>query len=174
LDVFAWHSGRHSTAPNCYHVVVHLLQLLLGHLQGVRRRVELVCLEALIAEGDLERLIIGLHKHSSVRGPRGAWKRSRDRATAQWRSIGAVVRKKKKKTATGDRRTRGMELLSTCDDAALVVTVLRAAAKETDARGAAWMGNALGTRRARENILTLADGGMVDEGIEGAAKSDRL
>lgn len=46
--------------PDNDHVVVHLLQLLLGNLKGVRRGVELVGLEALIAEPDGEGLIIGL------------------------------------------------------------------------------------------------------------------
>jgi len=46
--------------PDDHHVVVHLLQLLLGHLEGVGWWVEFVGLEALIAEPDLERLIFGL------------------------------------------------------------------------------------------------------------------
>lgn len=44
--------------PDRDHVVVHLLQLLLGGLQSVRRRVELVGLEALVGEADGERLVI--------------------------------------------------------------------------------------------------------------------
>jgi hypothetical protein len=40
------------------HVVVHLLQLLLGDVHCVWRRVELVCLEGLVGEADLERLVI--------------------------------------------------------------------------------------------------------------------
>lgn len=46
--------------PDCYHVVVHLLQLLLGGLQSVRRWVKLVGLEALVGESDCEGLIIFL------------------------------------------------------------------------------------------------------------------
>lgn len=41
--------------------MVHLLQLLLGRVQGVRRRVQLVRLKALIRQRDLEDLIILLH-----------------------------------------------------------------------------------------------------------------
>jgi hypothetical protein len=40
------------------HVVVHLLQLLLGDIECVRRGVELVCLEGLIGETNLEGLVI--------------------------------------------------------------------------------------------------------------------
>jgi hypothetical protein len=40
------------------HVVVHLLQLLLGDIECVRRGVELVCLEGLVGETDLEGLVI--------------------------------------------------------------------------------------------------------------------
>jgi hypothetical protein len=46
--------------PDNYHVVIYLLQLLLGNLHRVGRRIELVGLEALIAEGDLKWLIFGL------------------------------------------------------------------------------------------------------------------
>lgn len=46
--------------PDDNHVLVNLLQLLLGDIEGVGWGVELVSLEALIAEGDLERLIFGL------------------------------------------------------------------------------------------------------------------
>jgi hypothetical protein len=49
--------------PDGNHVVVHLLQLLLGHLHGVWWGVKLVCLETLIAEGDLEWLLVGLQKN---------------------------------------------------------------------------------------------------------------
>lgn len=44
--------------PGGYHIVVHLLQLLLGSVKGVRRRVKLVSLEALIRKLNLEWLII--------------------------------------------------------------------------------------------------------------------
>jgi hypothetical protein len=44
--------------PHRDHVVVHLLELLLGGLEGVGRRVQLVGLEALIGKTDSERLVI--------------------------------------------------------------------------------------------------------------------
>lgn len=44
--------------PHRNHVVVHLLELLLGDLQGVRGRVDLVGLEALVGEADSEGLVI--------------------------------------------------------------------------------------------------------------------
>jgi hypothetical protein len=47
--------------PDRNHVVVHLLQLLLGGLQGVWGRVELVGLEALVGEADGEGLVILLY-----------------------------------------------------------------------------------------------------------------
>lgn len=46
--------------PDDDHVVVHLLQLLLGDGEGIGRGVELVGLEGLIAEGDLEGLLFRL------------------------------------------------------------------------------------------------------------------
>lgn len=54
--------GASCCIPDGDHLVVHLLQLLLGHLNRVRRRVQLVGLEALVAEGNLEGLIIGLYR----------------------------------------------------------------------------------------------------------------
>lgn len=51
-----------SHIPHCHHVVVHLLQLLLGGLEGVRRGVQLVGLESLIVEADLEGLVIFLER----------------------------------------------------------------------------------------------------------------
>lgn len=57
--------------PHRDHVVVHLLELLLGGLEGVRGRVELVSLEALIGETDSEELFILLlkrkHKHQQLK-----------------------------------------------------------------------------------------------------------
>lgn len=47
-----------------------------------------------------------------------------------------------------------MELISTCAEAALVVTVLLAAANDTGAR-AERTGTALVNRRARENIIAV-------------------
>lgn len=46
--------------PGDDHVVVHLLQLILGDIESVRRGVKLVCLEALVAECDLEGLVVVL------------------------------------------------------------------------------------------------------------------
>jgi hypothetical protein len=43
--------------PDDYHVGVHLLQLLFCDFQGIGRWVQLVCLEALVAEIDLEGFI---------------------------------------------------------------------------------------------------------------------
>lgn len=57
---------RRSCIPYRDHVVVNLLQFLLGGLHGVWRGVELVGLEALIREANCERLIILLmpaHAH---------------------------------------------------------------------------------------------------------------
>lgn len=52
--------------PDRDHVVVHLLQLLLGGLQGVWGRVELVGLEALVGETDSERLVILLYSTANA------------------------------------------------------------------------------------------------------------
>jgi hypothetical protein len=52
--------------PDHDHVVVHLLELLLGHLQGVRRGIELIGLEAFVAEPDGEGLILGLDRTLTV------------------------------------------------------------------------------------------------------------
>lgn len=48
------------------HIVVHLLELLLGDLHCVWRRVELVGLKGLVGEADLERLVVLLQ---TVNGP---------------------------------------------------------------------------------------------------------
>ena len=40
--------------------MVHLLQLRFGGMEGIWRRVELICLKALIREPDFERLVIFL------------------------------------------------------------------------------------------------------------------
>ncbi len=58
--VFWGEHCREEFVPDADHVVVHLLQLLLGDIDGVRRGVKLVGLEALIAEGDGEVLVLGL------------------------------------------------------------------------------------------------------------------
>ena len=53
-------SNERNSIPNADHVVVHLLELLLGDLDGVRRGIELVRLEALVAQSNLEGLILRL------------------------------------------------------------------------------------------------------------------
>ena len=55
-----------SFIPDADHVVVHLLQLLLGHLDGVGRGVKLVGLEALVGEVDEEVLILGLFDRETM------------------------------------------------------------------------------------------------------------
>ena len=55
-------ASRRGAIPDRDHVVVHLLQLILGGLQGVWGRVELVGLEALVGETDGERLVILLEQ----------------------------------------------------------------------------------------------------------------
>lgn len=63
--------GHGKIVPDANHVVVHPLQLALGHLNGVGRGVKFVGLEALIAKGNRKRLVVGLDgrnlvsKHSS-------------------------------------------------------------------------------------------------------------
>ena len=52
--------ARQANIPDDHHVGVHLLKLLLGDVNAVRRRVQLIRLEALIAQVDREGLIIGL------------------------------------------------------------------------------------------------------------------
>lgn len=47
--------------PRYHHVGVHLFQLPLGDIESVRGRVKLICLEALVAQGDLERLVVLLY-----------------------------------------------------------------------------------------------------------------
>jgi hypothetical protein len=46
--------------PYGNHVVVHLLQLFLGDIERVRRRVELVCLKGLVGQTNLEGLVVVL------------------------------------------------------------------------------------------------------------------
>lgn len=53
--------------PNRDHIFVHLLQLFLGSVEGVGRRIEVVGLEALVGELDLERLVIFLEAIVSTR-----------------------------------------------------------------------------------------------------------
>lgn len=58
--------------PGQHHVVVHLLQLLLGDLEGVWRGVELVGLEALVTQGDGEGLVFGIWDGTLVDVGRGS------------------------------------------------------------------------------------------------------
>jgi hypothetical protein len=51
-------AGLGASVPDGDHVVVHLLQLGLGRIERVGRRVELVRLKALIREADLKGLIV--------------------------------------------------------------------------------------------------------------------
>jgi hypothetical protein len=44
--------------PDSNHIVIHLLQLLLGGIECVRWRVEFIRLEALVRQSDLEWLVI--------------------------------------------------------------------------------------------------------------------
>jgi hypothetical protein len=101
--------------------VVHLLQLLLGGLQSVRRRVELISLEALVGETDGERLVIFLYSAStsiSIEVFRGS------------RTIFLF-------SGWVPQQTCGM--FSACDEAASVVTERRVkGAKAWRRRGAAW------------------------------------
>lgn len=46
--------------PGDHHIPVHLLQLLLCDVDGIGRGVELVGLEALVAQGDLEGFVVGI------------------------------------------------------------------------------------------------------------------
>jgi hypothetical protein len=57
--IFRWALGM-GNLPDGHHVVVHLLQLLLGGVQGVGWWIELVGLERLVGEVDGEGLIIFL------------------------------------------------------------------------------------------------------------------
>ncbi len=47
-------------SPYGYHVVVHPPEFLLGGLEGIRRRIEFICFEALIGESDFKGLVIFL------------------------------------------------------------------------------------------------------------------
>ena len=58
-----------SIVPDGDHVVVHLLQLILGDIERVRRRVELVRLERLVGEADLEGLVVLLRAVNRLLAP---------------------------------------------------------------------------------------------------------
>ena len=122
--------------PDDDHVVVHLLQLLLGNLERVRGGVELVGLEALIAEPDGERLVIGLTgapwlvtRQFVSEAIRSSQNSAAPKATMQIHQIinWTLAQIQSPQLVTCSKLTSGIELLSTCAEAALVVTVLRAA-----------------------------------------------
>lgn len=113
--------GGHLHAAHGNHVVVHLLELALGGVQGVCGGIELVCLEALVGELDLEGLIILLLRVSIgvFIFPTPPALELNDR----WNEH----RKNRIHFNNGeDRHTLGTASLSACDEAASVVTVLKA------------------------------------------------
>lgn len=85
--------------PGENHVVIHLLQLLLGDIKGVRRWIQFICLEAFVGEVDSEMLVIFLQLTSSD----------------------------KHMKFTVELLTSGTFSLSVCDEAASVVTARRQA-----------------------------------------------
>jgi hypothetical protein len=89
--------------PYSDHVVVHLLQLLLGYIECVRWWVELVCLKGLIGETDLEGLVVLLETVSHL---------SMTVCMSEYRESALL--------------TCGTFSLSACDEAASVVTDLKA------------------------------------------------
>lgn len=148
--------------PDADHIVVHLLKLLLGHLNGIGRGVQLVSLEALVAQRHREGLIVGLgksrqlHSHSSgeIQKPPSTAYCS---CSPWWREKAHVL-------------TSGTLWLRD-DEAALVVTERVAIAKGAGAlarRGSA-RGATRGTRRALENIARSvgASGRLGDDEVDG-------
>jgi hypothetical protein len=87
LGQLGWTKGMHGDVPHCDHVVVHLLELLLGGAEGVRGRVELVGFEALVREADVEGFVILLQAVRTEEGWRGdsPAERSRDRCVRRRR-----------------------------------------------------------------------------------------
>ena len=141
--------------PDDNHVVVHLLQLPLGHLHVVGGGVELVGLKALIAESDLEGLILGLVGNTQPASARTHLPLSTRRASSIAKHHQARARAGSRPRG---RRTWGTELLSTWAVAALVVTARRAAKLGTTAaRGAARAGTALVIRATRENMVLAVE-----------------
>ena len=96
--------------PHGDHVVVHLLQLLLGNFHCVWRRVELVRLKGLVGEADLEGLVILLQTVNYL-------------SRGYSHSIGI----------SGCRLTDGTLAGSVCDEAASVVTNLLKAGRAAGA-----------------------------------------
>lgn len=95
-----------SRIPHGDHVVVHGLELILGGLQGVRGRVDLVGLEALIGEADGERLVILLCSAIAM---------IRIGSDSAWTGVSSFP--------NGAQQTCGM--FSACAEAASVVTERR-------------------------------------------------
>lgn len=89
--------------PHSDHVVVHLLQLLLGDFERVWRRVELVRLKGLVGETNLKRLVVLLETISHL-----------------------FIFAHRLRHVTRAPLTAGTFSLSVCDEAASVVTDLKA------------------------------------------------
>lgn len=149
--------GASCCIPDGDHLVVHLLQLLLGHLNRVGRRVQLVGLEALVAEGDLEGLIIGLYRMAVSRLFHNAF---HSHWPAKWNpqiqsiALPHIPRGQRKKRI---EHTLGTDWFRDAE-AASVVTDRAATAKAAGAL--VRRGRARGTRRAAlENIATAGVSG---------------
>jgi hypothetical protein len=140
------------SVPDGDHVVVHLLQLLLGRLECVGRGVELVRLEGLVREADLEGLVIGLRCISIS-----------DAAAA----IGTQP----------ERLTSGTWSRSACDEAASVVTNLLKAGRAAGATKRWRSGEAMLLLMDLESILAPARGGTGgcdgEDGKDGGGESRR-
>ena len=94
--------------PDSDHVVVHLLQLLLGDVHGVWRRVEFICLECLVREADLKGLVVLLRAVSNPLrtcnpriGRRGEFLTEGTLAGSVWDEAASVVTDLKAGRATG-------------------------------------------------------------------------
>lgn len=126
-----------ASVPDSDHVVVHLLQLLLGRLECVGRGVELVRLEGLVREADLEGLVIGL------------------------RLLAIALRSASLQlplSASGPP-TSGTWSRSACDEAASVVTNLLKAGRAAGATKRWRSGEAMLLLMDLESILAPARGG---------------
>lgn len=132
------------SVPNGNHIVVHLLELLLGHLQGVRGGIKLVGLEALIGESNGKGLILRLSMKESITAQQAS-----SQVFPSWEHTVDGGAKMFGKPAS---RTSGTEWLNDAD-AALVVT--ERVAIETGAVNLARRDIALGTRRALDNMASF-------------------
>lgn len=112
IESYLAREDRSKDVPGQDHVVVHLLQLLLGDLERVRRRIEFIRLEALFGEIDREGLIFSLEYHITLAGVH----------TLSMSPYSVL--------------TSGTLVLSVSDDAASVVTARRQLLRRaTDLRG---------------------------------------